>query len=71
MTCQNKAASSLSRYCWAKHPRLARFAEQCRIVAKVDQLMAWVDALETQLATSRTTAEDSLSALGAELTPNP
>ena len=31
-------------------------AEQRRIVAKVEQLMAFVDALETQLAASRATA---------------
>lgn len=43
-------------------------AEQRRIVAKVEQLMALVDALETQLAASRTTAANLLSALVAELT---
>jgi type I restriction enzyme S subunit len=43
-------------------------AEQRRIVAKVEQLMALVDALETQLATSRATAANLLSALVAELT---
>jgi type I restriction enzyme S subunit len=43
-------------------------AEQRRIVAKVEQLMAWVDALETQLAASRATAANLLSALVAELT---
>jgi type I restriction enzyme S subunit len=42
--------------------------EQRRIVAKVDQLMALVDALETQLADSRATATNLLSALVAELT---
>lgn len=42
--------------------------EQHRIVAKVDQLMALVDTLETQLAASRTTAAPLLSALVAELT---
>ncbi len=36
--------------------------------AKVDQLMAWVDQLETQLATSRAQAEKLLEALVAELT---
>jgi hypothetical protein len=47
-------------------------AEQRRIVAKVEQLMALVDALETQLAASRATAANLLSALVAELigTPN-
>jgi type I restriction enzyme, S subunit len=43
-------------------------AEQRRIVAKVEQLMALVDALETQLATSRATAEKLLAAVVAELT---
>jgi len=43
-------------------------AEQRRIVAKVEQLMALVDQLETQLATSRTTAEQLMEALVAELT---
>ena len=42
--------------------------EQRRIVAKVDQLMALVDALETQLAASRATAANLLSALVTELT---
>jgi type I restriction enzyme S subunit len=43
-------------------------AEQRRIVAKVEQLMALVGALETQLAASRATAANLLSALVAELT---
>ena len=44
-------------------------AEQRRIVAKVEQLMALVDALETQLAASRATAAATLlAALVAELT---
>jgi type I restriction enzyme S subunit len=43
-------------------------AEQRRIVAKVEQMMALVDALETQLAASRATAANLLSALVAELT---
>ena len=47
---------------------LPPLAEQRRIVAKVDQLMALVDQLETQLATSRSTAKDLLEALVAELT---
>ena len=38
-------------------------AEQRRIVAKVEQLMALVDALETQLAASRATAANLLCAL--------
>ena len=43
-------------------------AEQRRIVAKVEQLMALVDALETQLAASRATAANLLAAIVAELT---
>lgn len=43
-------------------------AEQRQIVAKVDQLMALVDQLETQLAASRTTAANLLDALVADLT---
>ena len=43
-------------------------AEQRRIVAKVDELMALVDALETQLATAHTTAEKLMEAVVAELT---
>lgn len=43
-------------------------AEQRRIVAKVDQLMALVDKLETQLAASRTTAGKLMEALVTELT---
>lgn len=43
-------------------------AEQRRIVAKVDELMALVDALETQLVTARATAEKLMEAVVAELT---
>lgn len=43
-------------------------AEQRRIVAKVDQLMALVDQLETQLAASRAAAENLMEAVVAELT---
>lgn len=43
-------------------------AEQRRIVAKVDQLMALVDELEEQLAASRATAANLLDAVVAELT---
>jgi type I restriction enzyme S subunit len=43
-------------------------AEQGRIVAKVDELMALVDLLETQLATSRAISGNLLEALVAELT---
>ncbi|MEI8038153.1 MAG: restriction endonuclease subunit S, partial [Verrucomicrobiota bacterium] len=47
---------------------LPPLAEQRRIVAKVDQLMALVDQLETQLASSRATAKNLLEAVVAELT---
>jgi type I restriction enzyme S subunit len=47
---------------------LPPLAEQRRIVAKVSELMALVDELETQLAASRATAEKLLTALVAELT---
>jgi type I restriction enzyme S subunit len=43
-------------------------AEQRRIVARVEQLMALVDELETQLTASLATAANLLSALVAELT---
>jgi|CXWL01.1.fsa_nt_gi type I restriction enzyme S subunit len=43
-------------------------AEQRRIVAKVDQLMALVDELETRLAVSRATAEKLMEAVVSELT---
>jgi type I restriction enzyme S subunit len=46
-------------------------AEQRRIAAKVDELMALVDALETQLATARTTATALLAAAFAVLTAIP
>jgi len=47
---------------------LPPLAEQRRIVAKVDQLMALVDQLETQLAAFRAIAANLLDALVAELT---
>ena len=47
---------------------LPPLAEQRRIVAKVEQLMALVCELEMQLAASRATAANLLSALVAELT---
>ena len=50
---------------------LPPLAEQRRIVAKIDQLMALVDALETQLAASRAAAANLLAALVAELTGTP
>lgn len=43
-------------------------AEQRRIVAKVDQLMTLVNALETQLTTAHTIAENLMEAVVAELT---
>ncbi|QSA97492.1 restriction endonuclease subunit S [Methylococcus sp. EFPC2] len=47
---------------------LPPLAEQRRIVATVDQLMALVDQLETQLAASRANAAKLMEALVAELT---
>ncbi len=47
---------------------LPPLAEQRRIVARVEELMALVDQLETQLAASRATAANLLEALVAELT---
>jgi len=47
---------------------LPPLAEQKRIVAKVDELMALCDGLEAQLAASRATGEKLLAALVAELT---
>jgi type I restriction enzyme S subunit len=47
---------------------LPSLAEQRRIVAKVDELMALVDALEALLTTARTTRERLLEAAVAELT---
>jgi type I restriction enzyme S subunit len=47
---------------------LPPLAEQRRIVAKVDQLMALVDRWESQLAATRTTADRLLTGLVAQLT---
>lgn len=47
---------------------LPPLAEQRRIVAKVDQLMALVDELEAQSTASRATGKDLLDAVVAELT---
>ena len=47
---------------------LPPLAEQRRIVAKVDQLMALVDRLETQLTASRAAAINLMDAVVAELT---
>ncbi|NOT23319.1 MAG: restriction endonuclease subunit S [Nitrospiraceae bacterium] len=60
----NLSANNVRKY-WVPLPPLA---EQRRIVAKVEQLMALVDELETQLATARTTAEQLLEAVVVELT---
>lgn len=60
----NLSADSVKKY-WMPIPPLA---EQRRIVAKVAQLMALVDQLETQLTASRTKAEQLLEALVSELT---
>lgn len=46
---------------------LPPFAEQRRIVAKVDELMAVLDALEAALTTARTTSENLLAATIAKL----
>ena len=46
-------------------------AEQRRIVAKVDELLALVDELETQLTASRTVAQNLRAALVRELTATP
>ena len=53
---------------WPSCRLISLLAEQRRIVAKVNELMALVDALETQLATARTTATALLAAAIAELT---
>jgi type I restriction enzyme S subunit len=60
----NLSANNVKKY-WVPIPP---HAEQRQIVAKVDQLMAMVDALETQLSASRATAKNLLDALVTELT---
>jgi type I restriction enzyme S subunit len=60
----NLSANNVKKY-WMPLPPLA---EQRRIVAKVDQLMALVDQLEAQLAASRATAANLMEALVSELT---
>ena len=67
-TTRNQVSIQKQAYFQVPIPPLA---EQRRIVAKVEQLMALVDALETQLAASRATAANLLSALVAELTGTP
>ncbi|QIF04885.1 restriction endonuclease subunit S [Roseimicrobium sp. ORNL1] len=64
-TAQKNINLGILEQVWIPIPPLA---EQRRIVAKVDELMALVDALETQLATARETASKLLEALVAELT---
>lgn len=63
-TAQKNINLGILEQVWIPIPPLA---EQRRIVAKVDQLMALVDALEQQLAASRSTAANLLSALVAEI----
>ena len=53
---------------WPSNTGVPPLAEHRRIAAKVEQLMAWVCALETQFAASRVTAANLLSALVAKLT---
>ena len=50
---------------------LPPLAEQRRIVAKVDELLALVNKLETQLAASQAVAQNLLAALVRELTTTP
>ena len=57
----------MGTYAAAKVP-FPPLGEQRRIVAKVEQLMALVDALETQLTASRATAANLLAAIVAKLT---
>jgi len=63
-TMQNLNQSILSKMAVGVPP----IAEQRRIVAKVDQLMALVDQLEAQLADSRTAAINLMEAVVVELT---
>ena len=66
--CQEQNGALISLQCLRVPFPVCSLAEQRRIVAKVDQLMSLVDELETQLAASRATAANLLSALVAELT---
>jgi len=65
VTAKGIKASKLKRLPIAVPP----IAEQRRIVSKVKEVMALVDALEDQLATAQTTAVELLDAIVAELTP--
>lgn len=60
----NVHSQSLSRLLVPLPP----LAEQKRIVAKVDELMALVDQLEQQLTHSRTLGQQLLAAVVANLT---
>ena len=69
----NRAAQGtlpiISKSKWETIPiPIPPLAEQRRIAAKVDELMALVDALETHLATSRRTATAVLDAVVHRLT---
>jgi type I restriction enzyme S subunit len=63
-TAQKNINLGILEQIWIPIPPLA---EQRRIVAKVDQLMALVDQLETQLAASRAAAVNLMEAVVAEL----
>jgi type I restriction enzyme S subunit len=63
----NIAHLSAGRFAQLEFP-LPPLAEQKRIVAKVDELMALVDQLEEQLASSRTLGAQLTEAVVAELT---
>ncbi|MDY0282612.1 MAG: restriction endonuclease subunit S [Salinivirgaceae bacterium] len=67
-TAQKNINLGILEQLWVPLPPLA---EQRRIVVKVDELLALVDELETQLAASRTVAQNLLAALVRELTTTP
>lgn len=63
------AVGAIGSFAWVKWDTpLPPLAEQRRIVAKVEQLMALVDRLEAQLAESRAVGERLMAAVVAELT---
>lgn len=64
-TAQKNINLGILEQVWIPIPPLA---EQDRIVAKVDQLMALVDLMEAQSATAHATAEKLMAAMVAELT---